>query len=203
MRVTADTKEATRQRLLAAARDLFAAKGFEATTTRDLAAAAGIAAGTLFNYFATKEAIVMALAADALADAAADYVKRRRGQETLEEDLFFHVSTGLRRLRPCRKFLHPVLETSLSPLAKAAAAPVGESLRLGQLERVQQILAAHGGAEQATTLVLNLYWALYAGVLSFWVGDTSPNQEDTLAMLDQALRMFVNWFQPAVSQPTN
>ena len=58
MRITAETKTATRQRILDVASELFRRKGFDATATRDIALAAGIAAGTLFNYFPTKEAIV-------------------------------------------------------------------------------------------------------------------------------------------------
>ena len=48
MRVTAQTKAATRQRILEAAGQLFASKGFDAATTRDIADAAGVASGTLF-----------------------------------------------------------------------------------------------------------------------------------------------------------
>ena len=64
MRVTAEVKAETRRRISKAARDRFAKVGFEAATTRDIAAAAGIAAGTLFNYFAAKEAIAVALVAE-------------------------------------------------------------------------------------------------------------------------------------------
>jgi AcrR family transcriptional regulator len=67
MRVTAETQTATRERILEAARRLFAEKGFAATTTRDLAQEAEIAVGTLFNYFPNKEAIVATLATDAIA----------------------------------------------------------------------------------------------------------------------------------------
>jgi hypothetical protein len=38
-----------------------------------------------------------------------------------------------------------------------------------------------------------LYWTLYTGVLAFWSKDASPRQEDTLALLDQSLAMFVGW----------
>ena len=62
MRVTAETKALTRRRILDGARRLFAEQAYDATTTRDIARAADIASGTLFNYFATKEAIVAALA---------------------------------------------------------------------------------------------------------------------------------------------
>jgi hypothetical protein len=40
-----------------------------------------------------------------------------------------------------------------------------------------------------------LYWTLYTGVLAFWAEDASPKQEDTLALLDQSLQMFVGWLQ--------
>ncbi len=42
----------------------------------------------------------------------------------------------------------------------------------------------------------HLYWTLYVGVLSFSAHDPSPNQEDTLAVLDQSLRAFVSILPP-------
>src|ERR671927_587 len=65
MRVTADVKAATRSRIVEAAQKLFARDGFEPTTTRDIAQAAHIAVGTLFNYFPTKESIVDFLVTEA------------------------------------------------------------------------------------------------------------------------------------------
>ena len=32
-------------------------------------------------------------------------------------------------------------------------------------------------------------------MLMFWAQDRSPKQEDTLALLDQSLAMFVGWLQ--------
>lgn len=52
----------TRNRILDAARRLFAAQGFDGTTTRDLAQAAGVAEGTLFRHFANKKAILVDVA---------------------------------------------------------------------------------------------------------------------------------------------
>jgi hypothetical protein len=48
-----------------------------------------------------------------------------------------------------------------------------------------------------------MYWTLYTGVLAFWAGDKSPKQEDTLALIDQSLAMFVNWLksEQGKSQP--
>ena len=51
--------------------------------------------------------------------------------------------------------------------------------------------AAHGYAIPMSTLTVQLYWTLYLGVFSFWAADESPHQEDTLALLDQSLKLFV------------
>src|SRR5215208_8490685 len=52
--------EATRARILETALALFRAGGFDATTMRDVAAAAGMSLGAAYHYFPSKEAIVMA-----------------------------------------------------------------------------------------------------------------------------------------------
>lgn len=196
MRVTAKTKTATRQRILDAAHKLFADQGFEAATTRDIARQAEIAAGTLFNYFSTKEAIALCLVSEAHAVAADQFeasASRKSSQPlTLEEELFAYVAAVLRKLKPFRKSLTAILETALSPLAsdRANGAP---TLRTAHLETVSQIVSRHGKAESLSSVALQLYWTLFTGVLAFWAEDLSPRQEDTLALLDQSLAMFVGW----------
>ena len=193
MRVNAETKAATRQRILDAGRRLFSANGFDASTTRDLADAAGIASGTLFNYFPSKEAVLACLAAEAAAAARREFEARSREEETFEEELFAFVAEGLRKLKPWRKHLTVLLETALCPLA-AASADDAESLRIPHLETVAELARKHGLGE-LSAVALQLYWTLYTGVLMFWAGDRSPRQEDTLALLDHSLAMFVGWLE--------
>ena len=61
-------KAVTRTRLLAAARRLFAAQGFEQTTIRDIASAADIALGGFYNYFPTKDDVLAALLEETLTE---------------------------------------------------------------------------------------------------------------------------------------
>ena len=56
------TEEDTRSRILRSALQLFARKGYDGTTTKDLAAAAGVAEGTLFRHFTNKKAILVEVA---------------------------------------------------------------------------------------------------------------------------------------------
>jgi AcrR family transcriptional regulator len=193
MRVTAETKSATRRRILEVAQKHFAQHGFESATTRDLAQAAGIAAGTLFNYFPTKEAIVEALVRDVYVRAA-DNSSADNNEEisSLAEELFAQVAASLRKLKSFRKYLPAVLESSLSP---AVDSVTGEpSLRAIHLEAVGAILSRHD-ADASSAMALQLYWTLYTGVLAFWAKDTSPKQEDTLALLDESMNMFADWLE--------
>jgi AcrR family transcriptional regulator len=200
MRVTAETRSATRARILEVAQELFIAKGFDATTTRDIAREAEIGVGTLFNYFPSKEAVVASLVAEAVAGAhrrsGADWAK----SDSLEEDLFAFVAAGLRKLRPLRRNLPAVLETVLSPLVQPDTGE-GQSLRAAHLETVNRLAGGHG-FQELTPVALQLYWALYTGLLLFWASDPSPRQEDTLALLDQSLEMFVGWLRHQPDSPS-
>jgi AcrR family transcriptional regulator len=188
MRITAEAKAATRERIIKVAAKLFAKEGYDNTTTRGIAAAAGIASGTLFNYFESKEAIVAALISEALASAQQEIQKR--DDETLEEELFTFIWAELSSLRAYRRFLAQAAETILSPLRRYSQESAGDSIRANHLEAVEQILIAHGGAAPAA-VTMQLYWTLYLGVFAHWATDDSPKQEDTLALLDQSLKLFI------------
>jgi AcrR family transcriptional regulator len=195
MRVTAETKRATRQRILEAAGARFAEVGFEAATTREIAATAEIATGTLFNYYPSKEAIAVTLVAEALAKARLQFEERPRGM-SLEEDLFGLIVAEMRGLKPHRKYLRPVLETALSPLVHADVNPDGEAIRVDHLEAVGRLIAARSPHAPLSPVTVSLYWTLYTGVLAFWASDSSPRQEDTLAVLDHYLKAFVGSLPP-------
>jgi TetR/AcrR family transcriptional regulator, cholesterol catabolism regulator len=63
-------QRATRDRLLAAAQTLFAARGYDRTTMDDIATEADVSRATAFNYFPRKEEFVFAWVADRRADIA-------------------------------------------------------------------------------------------------------------------------------------
>jgi AcrR family transcriptional regulator len=68
--------------ILDAAAQVFAEKGFHRTTTRDIAEAADIAEGTIYNYFGSKDDLLLGLI-----NRLADLEDRRRlYEESLDED---------------------------------------------------------------------------------------------------------------------
>lgn len=62
-------KAKRRDEIIAAARELFARQGIDATTMADIAAAAGISSPTVFNYFGSKDGILIALISEGTLEA--------------------------------------------------------------------------------------------------------------------------------------
>jgi AcrR family transcriptional regulator len=195
MRVTTQTKQKTRIKILEAAVILFRTGGYEKATTRKIAEHARIGLATLFNYFPTKEAIVADLAGTAFKAAREKFDLEPGKRASLAEDLFALIARELRHLKPCRTFLTPLFETTLGPLANSRSGPQGDALHAGHLEIVRQLAAKRGLGEAQSPVALQLYWTLYTGVLAHWTTDESPRQEDTLAVLDESLAMYAGWLE--------
>lgn len=190
MRVNADVKERTEQRIRAAATKQFSKCGYAESTTRDIASGAGIAIGTLFNYFPTKEALGISLIADALQAAESEFRGRRHGAESLEEDLFSFILCELRRLENLRAFAAEVIEIAFSPTPRSGRCVEAEILRNRHLEVLFEVFAVHQIDQPVSATRLHLYWSLYLGIIGFWSNDNSENQCETLALVDQATRLF-------------
>jgi len=191
MRISEQAKQESRARILEKSAEIFTSKGFDATTTRDIAQASGLGTGTLFNYFPSKETLAMTMVAEALGQGRDDYRRRCSGAEDLNEELFLFIASGLRRLKPLRPFLGPVLERSLSPFPRKSVCLEGEATRQVHLSAVQEIIARHGFSAAPNYVAMTMYWSLYLGILAFWTSDESPGQEASQALIDYSIRMFV------------
>ncbi len=94
-----------RERILAAAIDIAADRGFEACTVKDVAAAVGIKAPGLYSHFASKEAIM----SEAISRVLTDFAVRVGGpvsptdpEEALRETVHRHVIYQIENLRIAR-----------------------------------------------------------------------------------------------------
>lgn len=65
-----EQKQRTRDRILAAARKLFASPGYEETTIRMLASEASVASGSVFTTFESKEDVLLAITTERLVELA-------------------------------------------------------------------------------------------------------------------------------------
>jgi len=145
-------KQRTRETIANAGRQLFAERGYHATTLPDIAEAADVSTRTIFAYFPTKEDILFsdfALMKDALAQALAE---RPDGRDTLETVRTFILSLHKveeseldERLRFCIKSdetLRSHLRARIAQLEEMIAPEIAKDLDAPASDRRPQVVAA-------------------------------------------------------------
>ena len=159
-------KAATRQRVIDAARELFETLGYEETTVRAIAKAAGVAVGSVFTTFASKSDILSQVMADRLDDLYAELdrvVPRLRGStaDRLRSIFAIHFGFETRRTRLFLAHIAAAFDWTRGP----DATPYGRNPRLKQI--IYDCLAdgaARGDVDARIDLgdVVDLLMAAYA-----------------------------------------
>jgi len=196
----AQNKAAIRKRIVTSALSLFQTKGFDSTTTKAIARKAGIAEGTVFNYFRTKEDIALHFFEQEVDQAIASVRENPRLRKApLEEKLFALVQAQLEFLAPYEKFIGAAFIHALKP-----ASPLGifshraQELRHRYVGFVQELLDESLPKNQHTPLSFlapEVFWIYYLGALLFWLHDSSPDKQHTLAFLDRSLSIGVSFLK--------
>ncbi|RQO50965.1 TetR family transcriptional regulator [Variovorax sp. KBW07] len=88
-KVDPERQLAKRRQIMEAAGDCFARRGFHATTTAEICAAAGMSPGNLFHYFDSKSAIVEAIVDEERSDTAAYFAALEEAPDSFEALLDF------------------------------------------------------------------------------------------------------------------
>ena len=189
----AAAKEAIRENIVKAALSLFQTKAFEATTTKAIARKAGIAEGTVFNYFKSKDDIALHFFEQEVDSAMATVRDNPRLKKApLEEKLFALVHAQLEYLAPYERFIGSALIHALKP-----SSPLGPfshramELRHRYLRFVEELIEESIPKKQNPLgfLAPEVFWIYYMGALLYWLYDTSEGKQHTLAFLDRSLTM--------------
>ena len=196
----AQSKQAIRDRIVKAALTLFQTKGFDTTTTKAIARRAGIAEGTVFNYFRTKEDIALFFFEEEVDHAiAAVRDDPRLRKAPLEEKLFTLVHSQLEFLAPYERFIGAALLHALNPASHLGAfSHRAQQLRHRYLAFVAELIEDSSPKQKKDSLswlVPEAFWIYYLGVLLFWLYDTSKGKEHTLAFLDRSLNVGVSFLK--------
>jgi AcrR family transcriptional regulator len=127
----------TRARIEAEALRLFAGKGIDATSVRDIAAAAGVAEGALYRHFPSKEALARTLFLEGYADLAARVVEAGSGARPIADIVRDVVGLFCTLFDENRPLFSVLLLTQHAHLGAAPARP-----ERNVVEAVRQIFAA-------------------------------------------------------------
>jgi len=197
----AQTKQAIRDRIVKAALSLFQSKGFDATTTKAIARKAGIAEGTVFNYFKTKDDIALHFFEQEVDHAMAAVRENPRLRKApLEEKLFALVHAQLEYLAPYERFIGTALLHALNPASHLGPfSHRAQELRhryLGFVEELIEESIPRNKQSSLTFLAPEIFWVYYLGALLYWLYDSSEGKQNTLAVLDRSLNIGVSFLKP-------
>ncbi|MBL9027587.1 MAG: TetR/AcrR family transcriptional regulator [Myxococcales bacterium] len=194
---TAQGREA-RQRLYETALRLFAARGYEATTLRDIAKEAEVSPGLLYRYFDSKQAVVMALY-DQLSSRYADEASSM-GPGPWRERFVFAMGCSLAVLGPERASLGALVGVLVGDPRQGLFASETASSR----ERVRQAFeravtqAADAPAGEVAAALGRLLYLAHLALLLFWLLDQSPEQRATSRLLDK-VEEALPWLSAAIA----
>src|SRR5215831_1974177 len=189
----AQNKQKIRDNIVKAALSLFQTKGFDATTTKAIARKAGIAEGTVFNYFKSKDDIALHFFKQEVDQAmAAVRDNPRLRKAPLEEKLFALIHAQLEYLAPYERFIGAAMIHALKP-----SSPLGPfshramELRHRYLRFVQELIDESLPQKDNAFgfLAPEVFWIYYMGALLYWLYDSSPGKQHTLAFLDRSLSL--------------
>ena len=176
-----------RARIVAAARALFAHKGFEATTTQEIATAAQIAIGTLFLYAKTKEDLLLLVFHDEIIEVAkkayADASKRPSILEQLSAFFETFVAYHERDLALAHLLMRQLgyvgSSDQRSLVSELMTALLGNLAKLIEAAKRNQEVGAKTPAYSAARSVFAIYYLHLGGMLSGYIDR---------AQFDRALR---------------
>jgi AcrR family transcriptional regulator len=187
-------KENTKRAILRAALELFAEKGFYNTTTKAISRKAGIAEGTLFNYFETKEDLALYFFEDEL-DGVIEWYDRntRLKRAAVSEQLFAIIQQFLDHLAPYEEFIGAVYLRALAPASKLSPWSLqSQERQLRYLQFIRRVLAraeSSGDIPRVGDFGAYAFGLFHLAIVTHWLRDCSRGKEQTLALLDRCLKL--------------
>lgn len=184
---TSAKAEQTRATIVSSAMELFRTKGFEGTTMRGIADAAGVSLGSAYYYFAGKEHLIQAFygqmqedhlaAAQDVLERESDFAARLRGVLT----------SWVAVAAPYHEFAGTFFKNAAEPTSPLS--PFSPESAEARDASIAIFASAVDGSDLKVAASLKprlpeLLWLLQMGVVLFWVHDRSPGQQRTLTLVD-------------------
>src|ERR671912_211978 len=193
----------TRERILGAALRLFADRGYEATTMRDVAREAGASLGLAYRYFASKEEFALALYMG-LAEESEEWAgEGLLAGGTVAERFEWAMLAKLDQVPPHRGPLAALLSRALDPNSPISAlgegtAAVREKMGGVFLEVVRG--ASDAPVEKQARELGNVLYALHLAILLYWFHDRTQDVRATRELVGSA-RDALRYLRPALRLP--
>lgn len=182
--------EQTRRLIVETAIRLFGEVGYEKTTMRAIASAAGVSVGNAYYYFPSKDALVTEFYLQLQREHIARAEPILASGGTFTEQLTGVLMEGLSIWSPYHSFggrfigIAAVPGSPTSPFSAESAE--ARDLSLGIFERLVSNTSLRMDAEVREELP-ELLWLAQLGLVVYWVHDRSPGQQRTRTLIETAV----------------
>jgi AcrR family transcriptional regulator len=166
---------------------LFAERGFEAVTTEDIAAAAGISISTYFRHAPTKEGLLVGPVRDAGAEIVESYSARPPNESPVEAliQLFVTRAQEVNEVENLDTWRRAV---ATAPQLLSQSVLVGETDRREFIEQVASRMGTDAAADVRPALLVHTSLATVKFILDRWLTTNTVANPPFNAQLDDALR---------------
>ncbi len=179
-----DKGRRTRERILDSAVRLFAERGFERTTMRDIAAEAGCSLGLAYHYFASKEAIVLGLYARLSSELEAQVQDLAPGPLAERFDAALRINLAL--LTPYRSSMLALFGPALNPESGIAVLGGSTGAARDQVRAAFACVVAGATDAPAGTAaeeLITVLYGLHLATVLVWTQDRSDGTQATEELL--------------------
>jgi AcrR family transcriptional regulator len=179
----------TRERILEVALELFQERGYEATTMRMIATAAGVSLGNSYYYFPTKEHLVQGFYNRIHMDLVAASKEQLAKARSLRERLRVVMRAQVDVMLPYHAVSGALFRSALTP--GSPLSPFSEAsgpARRKAINYLREVIDGSGSrfpADLAANLP-ELLWLYELGLVMFWVHDNSDGQRRTYELIEDS-----------------
>ncbi|HJI73035.1 MAG TPA: TetR/AcrR family transcriptional regulator [Veillonellaceae bacterium] len=172
-RIRKDPEERRKELVDISAR-LFSQNGYEKTMVQDICQAAGVAKGTFFYYFPSKDAVLKEIFEDWTSDFIAEFVKKSESMSAVEKlNLFMQMSAR-------ENVIEPLFDQLWKEQYKDLVTQLWQRVIINRFNPLLREMIAQGNREgsmhvEHTEECLDFFWALTDGI---WPDDTQETMTD-------------------------
>jgi AcrR family transcriptional regulator len=186
--------EMTRERLYLISMDLFLNKGFDETTMRDLAEAAGLTPGAFYYHFPNKEAVVQEFYQRSFEVFESASRAAFASTEKFEERFIAVIEARLATFEGSRPMLIVLSRSAVDP--RSPLSPFGEGqteIRSATIQLMRDMIESSDlKCEKGLRPYLpDLFWMYMMGMMLMWIFDETKNQKKTHQLIADLTKQIV------------
>lgn len=188
----------TRQRILDNALSLFRQKGFDKTTMREIAQESGVALGSAYYYFKTKEKLVLDYYAITQAQADEENQRVIATTQDFKKRLDALLTFKFTQMKDDRQFVSVLAKSGADPDNPVSPfSPQTQEIRQQAIQLINDVIEGSNikVAEPLRDDLPRMLWLYQMALIFFWINDKSKGQQRTHKLKDLSINILIKLMQ--------